>query len=182
MGTKLTHSPGKAPVGASSPRIPQRWNPCCHSPTRMAGCSLCLLTGSSQPPVLNVPSRYCGKCFFSAPKPLLSAPSLPWLWVCSLLQRLQTVSWSDVTICNSTAHLNILNHPEMPHIWTENTRQKHKFYRFNPNTFKGCMWIKALVWSMILPSWLSSQNPGSKFCFLSWRKFSQLQSLKIEIM
>lgn len=161
MGTKLTHSPGKAPVWASSPCIPQWWNPCCHSSTSMAGCSLCLLPGSSHPPVLNVPSRYCGKCFFSTSKPLLCAPSPPWLWVWSLLQRLRTVTWSDVAICNSTAHLNILNHPEMPHIWTQKIRVKRIFYRFHPITFLACIWIKALVWSTILPSWLLSQKPGS---------------------
>lgn len=150
MGTKRDSQPREgSSAGTSSPQIPQRWNPCCHSSTSMAGCILCLLLRSSQPPVVNVPSRYRGKCLFSA-------PSLPWLWACSLLKRLQTISWSDAAICNSTAQLNKLNHPKMPHIWTQKIKQKHIFYRFNPMTFKGCMCIKSLVWSMILPSWLSS--------------------------
>lgn len=135
-------------------------------PARQVGACVCCHDQANHLCWMSLPGTV-GSGFFSAPKPLLSAPSLPWLGVGSLSQRLQTISWSDIAMCNSTAHLNILNCPKRTHIWTQKIRQKHVFYRFNPLHTRGCMCIKALVWSTILPSRLSSQKPGSKFCFLS---------------
>lgn len=48
VGTKRDSQPREgSSAGTSSPRIPQQWNPCCHSSTSMAGCGLCLLPASA---------------------------------------------------------------------------------------------------------------------------------------
>lgn len=140
----VTHSPEKAPVQVppplGSPVLSQLYQ---HGRLELGSAA-------------KIKSTTCGECPFQVVGSVclvlqnISSVLLPFLGSeralsVPLLKRLQTISWSDIPICNSTAHLNILNHPKMPYIWAQKIRQKHIFYRFNPVTFKGYMCIKALV-------------------------------------
>lgn len=171
MGTKGDSQPGEgSSAGTSSPGIPQRDPAVTAPPARQVGACVCCQDQANRLWWMSLPGSVGTTLpvVFSALQ-TLSSVLLPLLGsVCAVCYRSCKPSPGlTYIICSSTAHLNRLNCPKMPHIWIQKIRQKHIFYRFNPITFEGCMCIKGLVWFIILPSWFSSQKPGSKFWFLS---------------